>query len=101
MNNPMQKNRKETTRNRLVLAGRIAGITLLCAAALAGVYRALGGTGLRPLLKAVYRVLGIHGSNPPAALNLGLMLIVLAEIPFMFPLRKTTEDEADESLPED
>lgn len=101
MNNPMQKNRNETTRNRLILAGRIVGIGLLCAAALAVVYCALGGTALWPVTKAIYRVLGINGSNPPAALTLGLMLIVLAEIPFMFPMREKTEDEADDNLPED
>lgn len=101
MTDPMQKKQKETTRNRLVRAGRIAGIALLCAAALAGVYRALGGTGLRSVTNAIYRVLGISGSNPPEALTLGLMLIVLAEIPFMFPMRKKTEDEADDDLPEE
>lgn len=101
MTDPMQKNRKEMTRNRLILAGRIAGITLLCAAALAGLYRALGGTGLRSVTNAIYRVLGIDGSNPPAALSLGLVLVVLAEIPFMFPMRKKTENEADDDLPEE
>lgn len=97
----MMKNGKNTTRNQLILAGRVVGIGLLCAAALAVVYRELGGTALWPVTKAIYSVLGINGSNPPAALTLGLMLIVLAEIPFLFPTRKKTEDEADDNLPED
>lgn len=88
MSKPMSDKRKERIRNRRILAGRIVGVVVLCAAALAALYRALGGTALHPAMRSIYRALGIQGSNPPAAMILGLMLVVVAEIPFMIPMRK-------------